>query len=360
MSKRIAIVGGGYAGAELAKALQDKADVTLIEQQSHFVHTPAMIRALVTPELLDQALIPYDKLLTRGEVIQARVTGVDGDGVTLEDGRRVDADYVVVATGSDNATPFRPNGNGIGALRAENARVHGLLKQAQTVAIVGAGAVGSELAGEIAHFMPEKDVTLISATPTLFPDMPKALGKGLLAKLQAANVTMKLGARVENLEHLSAPYAGTLQLDTGEAVTADLIIPVIGSRAVSGLLQDLQGVEMSGGQRIKTDRWMRPTAMPNVFAVGDVADIGDGMTIVAISRQLPWLKKMLIAVVDGAKVEDVKPYKPWSKAPILLPLGPQKGQSFLSLFTAGDFLTRVIKGKDLFLTKTHKLLNTKS
>ena len=47
MGKRIAIVGGGYLGAELAKAMDDIADVTLIEPRSHFVHASAMIRAVV-------------------------------------------------------------------------------------------------------------------------------------------------------------------------------------------------------------------------------------------------------------------------------------------------------------------------
>lgn len=360
MTKRIAIVGGGYVGAELAKALQGVADVTLIEPQSHFVHTPAMIRAVVVPELLDKALIPYDKLLDRGTLVRARAESVDQDGVTLEGGDRIDADYVVVATGSDNAVPFKGNGQGIDALRANNAAVHETLRAAKTVAIVGAGAVGTELAGEIAHFMPEKKVTLISSDDTLFPTMPDALGVALRSKLTAANVTMVLGAKVENLESLSEPYAGTLQLDTGDTVEADLVFPVIGSRAVSSLLQSLPGAELSSANRIKTDGWMRPSSLPNVFAAGDVADNGDGMTIVGISRQLPWLTKMLTAAVSGKSVEDSKPYTPWKKSPILVPLGPVKGASFLGLFTAGDFMTRLIKGKGLFLKKTHKLLNSTS
>jgi len=84
MSKHIAIVGGGYIGAELAKALEDKAQVTVIEANSHFVHAPAMIRAVVEPSILDRALIPYGNLLKTGKVIQARATAVDGDGVTLD------------------------------------------------------------------------------------------------------------------------------------------------------------------------------------------------------------------------------------------------------------------------------------
>ena len=103
---------------------------------------------------------------------------------------------------------------------------------------------------------------------------------------------------------------------------------------------------------------MRPSSLPNVFAAGDVADMGDGMTIVAASRQQPWLKTTLQSLLDGKTLDQVKPYAPWKpgKAPILIPLGPRKGNSFLGIFTAGDFLTRVIKGKDLFIAKYTKIL----
>ena len=108
MGKRIAIVGGGYLGAELAKAMDDIADVTLIEPRSHFVHASAMIRAVVQPSLVEDSLIPYDRLLKRGRVVAARATGVDGEGVTLDSGARVDADYIVVATGSNCGPRAKP------------------------------------------------------------------------------------------------------------------------------------------------------------------------------------------------------------------------------------------------------------
>lgn len=355
MSKRIVIVGGGFLGAHLAKSLDGKADVTLIEARSHFVHAPAVIRAIVDPQILDRALIPYTNLLEHGTVVQARAQSIDEDGVTLEGGRQIAADYIVVATGSENAMPFKPKSDDINGFRADNARIHAMLKAAQNVCIVGAGAVGTELAGEIAHYMPDKKVTLVNSAPSLFPSMPSKLGRDLQAKLETAGVCVVSGACAENLESLTAPYAGQIQLSNGQKIDADLIFPVIGSRACSKILEMLPGVVKSTANRIKTDAWMRPCDLPNVFAAGDVADMGDAMTVVASSRQLPWLTKVLSALVDGSKLESLKPYKPWKKAPILIPLGPLVGSSFLILFTAGDFVTRSMKGKDLFLSKYNKI-----
>lgn len=359
MSKRIVIVGGGYLGVQLAKALDPKADVTLIEPRSHFAHAIAMIRAVVQPHILDAALIPYDDLLKNGKVVQAKAVGISQTGVTLEDGREVAGDYIVVATGSSNATPFKPKSESIADFRADHARVHGMLKAAQSIAIVGAGAVGTELAGEIAHFMPEKKVTLVSSEPTLFPQMPAKLGASLHAKLTAMGVTTLLGVREENLESLTDPYAGSLTLSNGDTIIADLVYPTVGSRAKSDILEALPGVTITRSNRIKTDAWLRPSDLPNVFAAGDVADAGDAMTGVAVGRHVAWLEKTLASLMDQKSIETLAPYKPAEKAPILIPLGPKKGSSYLVLFCVGDAITRILKSKDLFQAKYNKVMGRK-
>lgn len=358
MSKRIAIVGGGYIGADLAKSLDDIAEVTLIEPRSHFVHAPAMIRAVVDPSLLDRALIPYDRLLKNGRLLRARAAGIDAGGVTLDSGQKVEADYIVIGTGSSYALPFKPVGDDIEGLRVANRHVHDQLTAARTIGIVGAGAVGTELAGEIAHAMPDKKITLISAHDRLFPDLPEKFGNALAAKLQEAGVTLIFGQRAETLQSLTEPYTGSLTLSDGSEHDLDLIFPVLGSRARSELIEGLPGAQMSTANRVKVDPWLRPSSLPNVFAAGDVADPGDNMTIVAASRQLPWLKSTLKGLMAGKPLDAMKPYKPWGpKAPILVPLGPKRGNSYLVWFTAGDFVTRKMKGEDLFLKKYHKLLN---
>ncbi len=360
MSHRIAIIGGGYIGAELAKSLDSLADVTLIEQNSHFVHAPAMVRAVVDPAILERALIPYDGLLKRGRVVQAVAHSISESEVTLASGAKIAADHIVVATGSSNAIPFKPNGGDIDGLRAANAQIHEKLVAAKTIAIVGAGAVGTELAGEIAHAFPDKAVHLVSSEANLFPHHPAKLGRELTAKLKASDVSLTFGVRAGNLQSLTEPFAGPLSLSNGTTIEADLVFPAIGSKATSTLLQALPGAEVGRADRVKTDQWLRPSQFSNVFAAGDAAETGDAMTVVGAGRQVAWLKTALKAVVEGKKVEDLKPYAPWGpKAPFLVPLGPKIGNSFLGIFTTGNFITRKLKGEDLFLSKYNKLLGRK-
>ena len=89
-------------------------------------------------------------------------------------------------------------------------------------------------------------------------------------------------------------------------IAFDLIFPMLGARACSDLLKKLPGAEVTAAERIKTDGHLRPSSLPNVFAAGDVADPGDNMTIVAVSRQLPWLKKTLTGLITGRKLADMK------------------------------------------------------
>lgn len=350
----VVIVGGGNLGSELAKALEDDMQVILVERAQAFTHAPAMIRALVDPSILEKALIPYDNLLTQGRFVQGEVTAIDGAGITLADGTRIAADYTVLATGSGNLAPFKSSNGDIDALRNASAEWHSALTAANSVAIIGAGAVGTELAGEIASAMPTMKVTLISSDPALFPAFPRQLGTSLLRKLQAMGVEVILGERVKRLPSGEAPTGGTIALTSGREINIDLIVPAVGARVNTGLLDQLPDTTSGPDGRVATDAWMRPSSLPNIFAAGDIADNGDLMTIVAVSRQVPWLAKTLKAVASGQRVETQKPYKPWGKPPILLPLGPERGSSFLMIATFGNWLTSMMKGRGLFISKYRK------
>ncbi|MEM6728565.1 MAG: FAD-dependent oxidoreductase [Pseudomonadota bacterium] len=352
----LVVVGGGYIGVELAQGLQETFDVTLVEPRDAFVHAPAMLRGLVDRSVRDEALIPYDKALSGAKLVKARATEIREKSVLTDQGEELPADYIVLCPGASNGGIFKPAGEGIDAFRAAQEKVEGQIKAADSIAIVGAGAVGTELAGEIAHAYAAKKITLISSDTTLFPGFSAKLGRGLAKKLGDMGVSLVLGQRVTDLKSTTEPYSGKLTLQNGDTLDADLVIPCIGSRPETALFESLPGVAKAADGRVKVDAHLRPSTYPNVFAAGDAVDAGDAMTIVAASRQQPWLAKLLKAVAAGKTVESQKAYTPWGSAPILVPLGPERGNSFLMIATFGDWVTKTAKGKDLFIGKYRKLL----
>ncbi len=103
----VAVIGGGYGGTTAAKALDEFADVTLVEPRDAFVHNVAALRALVEPDWLPRIFLPYDRLLANGRVVRERAVGVEAGRVTLASGAEITPDFIVLATGSTYPYPAK-------------------------------------------------------------------------------------------------------------------------------------------------------------------------------------------------------------------------------------------------------------
>lgn len=90
-----------------AKALDDVVDVALIEPRDTFVHNVAALRSVTDPEWTEKVFLPYDQLLTRGQLVRDRAVQVDASTVTLSTGERLDADFIVLAMGSSYPFPAK-------------------------------------------------------------------------------------------------------------------------------------------------------------------------------------------------------------------------------------------------------------
>ena len=172
----VVVLGGGYAGVQVARPLDDLADVVLVEPKDHFVHNVAALRALVDPSWLERIYLPYTALLGAGRVIRDRVVKADTDRVVLASGAELFPDYLVLATGSGYPFPAKPDlaDPDLTSTEAAHAKVrntHAALAGADRVLLLGAGPVGIELAGEIKAVWPGAQVTLIDVAGDVLGDV---------------------------------------------------------------------------------------------------------------------------------------------------------------------------------------------
>ena len=105
----VVVIGGGYGGVSVAKALDADVDVVLVEPKDAFVHNIGALRALVEPTFLPNIFLPYDRLLAHGRVVRDRAVEVSAHRVVLASGEAIAADYVVLATGSTYPFPAKSN-----------------------------------------------------------------------------------------------------------------------------------------------------------------------------------------------------------------------------------------------------------
>jgi apoptosis-inducing factor 2 len=207
-----------------------------------------VLRVLVTSEgnLENLALTPYDKLFKpnrAGEVIFGSVEKLEDGVVTLGGGRRIHYDWLVLATGSiwEGPLAFPPD-------RQEAQKWildwRTKIASAKKIAIVGGGAVGIgeitricypfmdltydhklELAGELHHFHPEINITLVHGGDNLFTDVyPNKFRQRVLDALHSRRINVILGDRVEAPPQSLDPAVITTA--KGVTIEADIVVRI--------------------------------------------------------------------------------------------------------------------------------------
>ena len=97
--KRVVIVGGGFAGAYIARNLENKYDVVLIDTKDYFEFTPSVLRAIINPAHMKKIQVLHKDYLKKAQVIVGRATKISAKEVVVG-GVAVHFNYLIIATGS--------------------------------------------------------------------------------------------------------------------------------------------------------------------------------------------------------------------------------------------------------------------
>ena len=307
----VVIVGGGFGGLQVAKALgHAQVQVTVIDGNNHHLFQP-LLYWVATAELSPADISSPIRRILRGQkntdVLLAEVTGVDRENQRVLMGERMLAyDYLVLATGArDNyfghpewctyasglksiaeATSIRSQ-----ILRAfESAEMEPdpeKVRELLTFVLVGAGPTGVEMAGaiaELAHKAITKDfrhintasarVILVEAGPRILATFPEKLAKKAQKTLNRAAVEIRTGAPVEQID-AQGVLAG------GKRIESKTVIWTAGVAASpAGKWLD---TDMDRGGRVKVNPDLTVPQHPNIFVLGDTA------TLIQDGKPLPGL-----------------------------------------------------------------------
>ncbi|WOX26191.1 NAD(P)/FAD-dependent oxidoreductase [Streptomyces solicathayae] len=362
MSRTVAVIGGGYGGAAVAKALDSEADVVLIDPRDAFVNVAGSLRALARPDWADNAFFPFDTLLARGEVIRDRAVSVDPEGVTLASGRRVDADYLVLATGSSYSYPANPASDATAEALDDLRRSHKELDGAERVLILGAGPVGLELAGEIREVWPNKEITVVDPAEQLLPGFEPELRDDLHRQLDAQEVRLRLGTRLTVPPATEPGRAGTFTVATGngDEITADIWFRAHGLRINSDFLADGRLTTRTEQGQVPVTGTLRVRGHDHVYAVGDLTDLAEAKMAGYAMQHAEVVARNIAAQLRGETPEAV--YEPATDPMILLPLGTRGGVGQLPSPDGPNVVTSdtvsAYKGGDLFTGRFAEMFGT--
>jgi NADH dehydrogenase FAD-containing subunit len=325
MTATVVVAGGGYGGIVVARALDDVADVVLVEPRDAFVHNVAALRALVDPGWVDRIFLPYD-----------RAVRVDAGSVTLGSGQTIDADYIVLATGSAYPFPAKTEDDDSAGARARIRRAHDELARAGRVLLLGAGPVGLELAGEITAAWPGKSVTIIDPLSDILSggSAPAGYDSGFRAELRRQlrqhGVSLLLETSLPSLPPTAPGLAEPFTVTTldGRQLEADIWFRCFGVTPRTGYLSEA----------------IAPARLP------------DGHLAVTPELQLPGYDQVF-AIGDLTATPEAKTAKAAGPPGLVVPLGPHGGASYTADRGVLDAqTTSQIKGTHMMVDRFAQLL----
>jgi NADH dehydrogenase len=342
-SKRILIVGGGFAGmyAAMHMARLGRAGhrVTLVSAENFMQYQPFLPE--VASGTIDPraSVVPLRPLLRHASITVGEVVALDHAEhratARIPDGQEVAIDYdvVVITAGSWSRVLPVPGlaERGVGFKTVQEAiylRNHVLsrldvaaqtddrerARAALTFVFVGAGYAGVEALGELEDLARDAIASyptlrpsqmrwvLVEAEGQILPELSSDLADYAQAELEHRGIEVLLHTRLESAE------AGAVHLSDGQTFDAGTLVWTAGVKpapiaAFSGLPLDERG-------RIRVDDRLRVVGVPDAWAAGDVAAVPDvttgGMsppTAQHAMRQGKRLGDNLTASLTGGRLE---------------------------------------------------------
>jgi NADH dehydrogenase len=296
----VLIVGGGFGGLEVAKALADEpVDVLMLDKHNYHTFQPLLYQ--VATGSLEAGSIAFSlrKNFDNQKNFRfrvAEVTKLNAEekiaGTTIGE---IAYDYLVIATGSTtnffgnkdiehNAMPMKsiPEALNLRYMILQNMEEAVLQTTKEdrepylNFVLVGAGPTGVELAGALAEFRnhiltkdyPELQkehmkVYLVDFLPKVLGPMSDQASEAAKDFLTGMGVEVMLNVKVESYDGSEITFEGGKSIPTKNVIWSAGVMGVV----PEGINKDI----IERGNRIRVDNICRVEGFQNIFAIGDVA-----------------------------------------------------------------------------------------
>jgi NADH dehydrogenase len=297
----VVIVGGGFGGLTVAKALRKaKVRVTLVDRENHHCFQPLLYQVATASLSPGQIAVPIRGVLgpqenTHVVLDEAREVDLSAHTLTLRGGDVLTWDYLVAATGAKTNyfghDEWAKHAGGLKSLRdalrirekvllafeeAEDERDEKRRKGLLTFVVIGGGPTGVEMAGAISELARQvlsddfkrikpdhiRVVLVEMADRVLTPFSPDVSAKAQ-RQLEDLGVEVRTKVGVTDIDALGVTLAD------GERIEAAAVVWATGVKPTS--FAAMLGVPLHKSGRVLVDASCAAEGQKNVFAIGDMA-----------------------------------------------------------------------------------------
>lgn len=297
---RVVVVGSGFGGLNVARALGDKeVEVVVVDRNNYHGFWPLLYQVATAGLEQDSIAYPVRAMLRRYHNVSFQMAEVKGVNYEkqelLTDGEPISYDYLVISAGSTSnffgnatleANTFSLKDveeaivlrNNILTAFEQAARESDLTRRKAllTFVMIGGGPTGVELSGAIAelirHVMrkdypmldiAEARIVLIESHKYVLPTFPEHLRQSARNRLIEMGVELQLGKLVVSVEN------GLVKTNDGMQIEAETVVWAAGVRGAH--LGEQLGVKLARGSRVPIEPTLNLPDHKNVFVIGDLA-----------------------------------------------------------------------------------------
>lgn len=334
--KKLVIIGGGFAGALVAKKLQKKFAITLIDTKAYFEFTPSILKIVRDRSLLRKIRVPHKKYLKHGTFIEGRVTRITEKSVFI-DKNKISFDYLVIATGwSYGFIDYTVPAYSLSSLEANS----NAIQKANKVLLIGGGPVGVELAAEFNN----KKIILVDKSKHLLNRLDPKVGNYANTFLEKKGVEI-----IHN--HAITDYNKTYITDQGKQVSADIAFLCTGFLPNSDIVRIFSPKVLDKKGFIKVNAFFQLPEYKHIFAVGNITNISEEKSAQNAEKEAQRLIQNLCLLVNN---KPMVPYKEKVR-PMVISLGPYDGlfvyKSFVFKGIIPALMKKIIEYKTLWKYK---------
>lgn len=261
--KKVVIIGGGFVGSTVAKKLEKKFNVTLIDSKTFFEFTPSILKVIVNPNYKTKIQINHKDYLKKSKIIIGCAKKISKKYVFLEK-EKINYNYLVICSGSSYSLPIKESNVSLPSRLTHLEKSENKLKNSKKVVIVGGGIVAVELAGEIATCKRKRNIEIYTRGNKLIKR------NNFKSSMFSKEFLEKKGVKIFFNSKIKINKKGIFK--NNKKINADIFFLAVGIKNNTKFIDKNMNILNKKGQVI-VNKYLLAGRYKNIFAGGDITSI---------------------------------------------------------------------------------------